>query len=377
MEEKESGLSLELIAKARQAALDLEEKGWAVVASVYTAEECDEVTRQMWECLSQASGGELRPEADFAIMPVKDLPSHKHGIIEAHRLNHAAPIRKVRRDPRFIALFSLLHGTDQLTASMDRVNFKFPGRVYRSAAPWPHMDQCPRRLERISVQSYLTMMDAGEDDPSNQLYQGSHRIFAEHWKEKRTQETSDWYKLTPEEATELGKLCPLVKPVLHKGDLLLWDSRTVHSPSDGTTREGRFVIYLCYGPLWEKASDTKFLEKKKQAFLECRATSHSPVPQKLFGKYPRSYDGQKVRYAEFPAEALGIGAEPVEGERLLFGFEGYKGREGLHNGVGWKAQWGVEEALLQFHSPFLPLQAPYKAKRVKSDKKSVKKLKRH
>lgn len=337
--------------KVEQAARDLESLGYAVLPGLFTSDECDQKLSEMWDCLERASQGVLKRDADFASMKASAMPAHKHGISESWRLNHAPPVRAMRRDERVIEVFARLFGTKRLTCSMDRVNFKFPGRKYKSQGDWPHMDQNPRQLGRITIQTYITLTDAPLDAPGNRLYEASHLVFAERWAYMRKSENRDnWQTLTSEEASELGKVCPLVKPVLRKGDMLLWDSRVAHSPSDGVDfTNGRFVVYICMSPLWEKANDTKFWAKKKAAFEECRATNHRPVPQKLFGKTPRAYGGVQPAFAEFDKTALGITDEPIGAERLLFGFDKYDAQHELLPGVA------IGQPLLSFVSPFTPL----------------------
>lgn len=358
--EVDEAIDPELIEKVRQAAIDIEEKGYAVIPGVFSKEECRQKREAMWQHLSEISDGKLTPERDYAHAYAKDLLPHKHGICEAWRFNHLRTIREIRRDKRAISIFSLLYGTDQLTSSIDRVNFKFPGRAYKSVDTWPHVDQHAAKLGRISIQSYVTFLPCGVDSPGIRFYEGSHKIFADFFAAKRGEpKNSDWNRLTDEERVTLPLRCPLVKPTYEEGSMVLWDSRVVHDPDDGTDfSDGRFVVYLCYNKLWEKANDTKFWEKKKAAFLECRATSHSPLPQKMFAKCPRVYaDNKKGPYDEIPKDKLGMTNpdEPIGAEQYLFGFKPYGGKEGkLLGDEHWRR--GIKGLpLLKFTSPFAPL----------------------
>lgn len=345
--------------RTEQAARDLEKLGYAVIRGVLTRDEAQDYHRRIWDCLTRASDGVLAPDRDYKSMAAKDLPAHKHGISESYRLNHSPPVRELRRRREFLDIYKWLYGekkgqysAQQMTCSMDRINFKFPGRPYKSQGDWPHMDQCPRQLGRITIQSYVSLTDAPPEAPGNRLYEGSHAVFAERWAYLRTSEKRDgWQMLNEQEASDLGEVCPLVKPVLEAGDMLLWDSRTVHSPSDGTDFSmGRCVVYLCYSPLWEALRDEKFWAKKKAAFEDCRATTHKPVPQKLFAKMPRAYGGVKPVFGSFDKQKLGITDEPIGVERLLFGFDKYD--DDKHRLFPDEQ---LAEPLLTFVSPFMPM----------------------
>lgn len=362
-----------LIEKVKKAATDLEEKGYAVIHDLFSKEECREIREKMWKHLYEISDGEWTPDRDYSKMKATDLLPHKHGIIESWRLNHLALFREIRREPRILWIFSLLYGTDQLTGSMDRVNFKFPGRPYKSLNTWPHVDQHAAKLGRISIQSYVTFLDCDADSPGNRFYEGSHKIFADFFKAKRNDKAGDWNTLTPDERISLPKQCPLVKPTYREGSMLLWDSRVVHDPDDGTNFDaGRFVVYVCYNKAWEKANDEKFWTQKKNAFIECRATSHAPIPQHLFPKTPRIYaNTKKGRYDEIPKNKLGLGTnvdKPVGAEAYLFGFERYRGKEGL---LLAHPQWREKrKPLLDFVSPFVSIATTKKKKRVEENTES-------
>lgn len=351
-----------LLEKVKKAAEDLEENGYAIIPAVFTKEECATIREKMWEHLKEISKDApvtLTPDLDYAKMAATQLLPHKHGIIESWRFNHVKTIREVRRDRRILWIFALLYGTDQLTGSMDRVNFKFPGRPYKSKGTWPHVDQHAAKLDRITIQSYITFLDCEEDSPGNRFYKGSHKIFADFFKAKRNLPSGDWNILTEEEKKSLPLLCPLVKPTYEAGSMLLWDSRTVHDPDDGRDfKQGRFVIYVCFNRLWEKQDNEQFLAQKKNAFLDCRATSHAPIPQSMFAKCPRSYGKDKGRYDEIPKDRLGLvnPDEPIGAEEYLFGFKRYQGKEGLLlEDKEWQHKHGVTPdclPLLSFVSPF-------------------------
>ncbi len=348
-------------ARIAEAARHLEEHGWAVIERLYSEEECTQLHNQMWQLLEKASGGDLTRDLDYATVKAQRLPPHKHGILESYRINHAEFVRQVRRDLRIIRVFAALYGSDQLVSSLDRVNFKFPGRAYRSQGEWCHADQHPRQLDRLCVQSYLTVTAQREGGPGNRFYDKSHKAFGEFFEPQRDdgRPNSGWTLLTEEQRQSLRLRCPLVKPDCPPGSLVLWDSRTVHSPTEGTDfSDGRFAIYLCYAPLWEKAGNAGVLKAKQDAFTERRATAHWPVPQKLFGKTARQYgtpdDKAKQSLMEVPVQVLGNADGPTDVERLLFGFDEYHGQEGRLLGEQWRMARLRRQPLLKFTSPFDP-----------------------
>lgn len=339
-----------LLAKIDQAAEDLKTKGYAVIPSLFSKNECEEYKSRVW---SFVEGLGLKRTSNFGKTTASELLPHSHGIIHSYRWNHgkhslshkrpsnlflAKPFRDLRKNPKVLAVHSRLNGSSCLVSSLDRVNFKFPGRKYTSRDSWAHVDQNPRNLGLRYIQSYVTFMEGTEDSPQNRFYEGSHLKFEEFFKNKRnsTKTGEAWCRLTPGDREDIVNVhgCPLVKPTCPPGSMLLWDSRTIHDPDEGTEfQDGRLVVYLCYSRYCpEMESKPGFLKKKQEAFKTCRATPHAPFPQTLFGKAPRTYGGgggeEPTSFSEIPITSLGYSSAadastPDSWEDYLFCFQKY------------------------------------------------------
>ncbi len=142
----------------------------------------------------------------------------------------------------------------------------------------------------------MTALDVEEGDATLLVVPGSH-VYHQDFAKKfnLTEHKDDWFKLDAEKGhvtffTEEKNLEP-VRIMCKAGDLVLWDSRTIHAgcnPVKGRANPKlRCVGYVCYTPrAWATKKD---LEKKQKAFQEGRTTSHWPHKVKLFGKRPRTY----------------------------------------------------------------------------------------
>ncbi len=103
-----------------------------------------------------------------------------------------------------IEVFARLFGTDQLVCSLDRINFKFPGRPYVSKGPWCHADQHPSGTERQTIQAYLTLSAQRDESPANRFYAGSHRVFGDFFASQKGEGSlSDWTLLSDEQRERL------------------------------------------------------------------------------------------------------------------------------------------------------------------------------
>ena len=353
-----------------RASKHLKEHGWAVVKDVLSPQECDSLLEEIWDLLDQISKKEERAldndgdnryplssnVKDFWYYPFTKLLPHTKGIVNSHRFNWLLPFRKIRQHPNVLLVFASLFGSLQLYPSADRVNLQFPGKKYVAQAPWAHVDQDPTNLKKrglCSIQSYLTLHDVNEHSPGNRFHDKSH-LFFDQWESSLPEGSlSDihgvnWFKIDghPERMALLEKhkdSYPLVKPQHPKGSLLLWDSRTVHSPMSLHPKASkadmvRLVCYLCYLPYDPKIHTDKMLEKKEKALSEFWSTRHLPLPQTKFGDTIRTYGKDDPLYATISKEFLMSGPISLD-EALLFHHLPYsKDRHLLGNTSAWSSK---------------------------------------
>jgi hypothetical protein len=336
-----------------KAARHLKKHGWAIVENVLTPIECQSYLDDIWSVLNTISS-EVSPNFpfsgdidDYSSYPFSKLLPHSKGIVHSDRFNWLLPFRKLRQHPKVIQVFAALFGSLQLYASADRVNVQFPNKKYIAQNPWAHVDQDPRNLKKrglCSVQSYLTLHDVGERSAGNRLYDGSHRIFNE-WEAKLGINTlkdvhGDWFKIDGHpDRLALLKDCPLVKPQQSRGSLLLWDSRTVHSPlcySPGATKEElvRLVCYFSMLPYLPGKHTDAMRKKKTLALNEYYSTRHTAIPQTKFGPQ-QTYGKDPPLYHKIDKKFLVKG--PISrDEALLFHHIEYAEGQNLLGGGAWK-----------------------------------------
>ena len=83
-----------------------------------------------------------------------------------------------------------------------------------------------------------------------------------------------------------------IVPQLHAGDLLLWDSRTVHCSSAGHVPPSgrglaRLVTFVCFTPA--ERADEACLERRRQAVAEGTTTTHTPEKAESTAKMIQFY----------------------------------------------------------------------------------------
>lgn len=310
---------------------DLEENGVAVVSGVLNTQECTEMLSGAWDFLEKIT--EKFPEDDrLDRNNPKTWRSYKHlfpshnQLLQHYGVGHADFVWKVRENPKVISVFEEVWGTKDLLVSFDGASVCLKPEVTnlgwsRNGSHWLHTDQAFTKLGFECVQSWVTACDVEDGDATLLAIPGSHKFhheFAERFGLKNHKD--DWYKLANEKQVDFfvkEKGLTPVRVMCKAGDMVLWDSRTIHAgcnPVKGRpSPKLRCVAYLCYTP--RSLATPKDLEKKRKAYKEGRTTSHWPHKPKLFGKRPRTYGADTSQY---PVEDL---AQPHPGKlRKLAGF---------------------------------------------------------
>ena len=142
-----------------------------------------------------------------------------------------------------------------------------PSTNLKPSEPWPHVDQSPNRKGMQCVQGILNFKPNGPKDGGLIVAKGSHKLNEQFFKmhpevrERPTWGPADWFGFSDEEVswfTERG--CEMVKVCAEPGDLILWDSRTMHHNTVPETQNVRAVMYICYTPA--SFASPEDLEKK-------------------------------------------------------------------------------------------------------------------
>jgi len=166
--------------------------------------------------------------------------------------------------------------------SFDAVNITLPGRPDIKWKPWPHVDQAPTRKGLVCAQGIINLSEAGPLDGGLQVLQGSSELFEQFFVEHPPKPKAanapgqiDWFGFTMEDVKWFkDRGCKLIKVIAEPGDLIIWDSRTVHFASLPQSETIRTVIYATYTPA--NLATPEDLKMKAEIFNRYEATTHWP-----------------------------------------------------------------------------------------------------
>lgn len=198
---------------------------------------------------------------------------------EHYSVVHEDFMWEARQEPGVLDAFAKVWGTDELIVSFDSLNITLP-KMKEPRAPWPHVDQAPRKRGLHCIQGIINLSHAGPEDGSLCVMDGSSALVEEffdtqtdpatwEWKDNRyfSEEEMEWFRARG------------VRPVrveAEPGDLILWDSRCIHWGGEPTEKSDtiRTVIYAAYAPA--KLASEEALQEKRRVFKANGATTHWP-----------------------------------------------------------------------------------------------------
>ncbi|GLI74273.1 hypothetical protein PoHVEF18_002510 [Penicillium ochrochloron] len=257
---------------------DLQSQGFAVVKIAITPEKAKYYQQKALDWLT--SFNTPLDLNDPSTWTVENLPYQgKVNTFNKYGVAHEKFMWDARMEPKVVGAFSKIWGTEKLLVSFDALNITLPNREDKPAQkPWPHVDQSPLRRGIHCVQGIINLSQAGPHDGSLIVLPRSNTVMEEfldtrtdpsNWKTKELQLISEddmkWFK-----ERDMKPLKVMAEP----GDLILWDSRTVHWGGEPSAQSNtiRTVIYASYSPAeWATAES---LERKKGAFEAFQATTH-------------------------------------------------------------------------------------------------------
>ncbi|KAL1310596.1 hypothetical protein AAFC00_000871 [Neodothiora populina] len=313
---------------------DFHTQGYAIIKSAITPEQAEEYRSRTWSHLenfpslsnASSSSPSAAPPAFKISEPetwtANNLPfQSKINTFSSYCIPHERFVWDLRLEPSIIAPFATLWQTPELLVSFDALNVTLPNRRDKPVnSAWPHVDQSPFRSGLICAQGLVNLNTAGPHDGGLVVFPGSHKLVSEFFEtqtDKANWSQRDLYLFTESELEWFAERD--VKPVklcADPGDLIIWDSRTIHwgaEPEPEKSDVVRTVVYVSYAPA--AAADAATIEARKQCFEKWQATTHW-ANRNIIGR-----DG-KVVLQESQVEDPRNRSEPVE--KPVLGEKGMK-----------------------------------------------------
>lgn len=284
----------------------LDEHGYAVVANVATVADLVKGKNEFWSFWEKEKyRGELRRD-DVSTWNNWMANAATGILVSARGANHNDFLWGARTLPRVHDVFSKIWSDDNLIVSFDAGGVFRPWKHnirWLTNGGWWHTDQNstkgPHRQGRVTVQGLVTYFDATAETGGLCVIPGSHKHHEEVCQRAHTAGMKIDY-VSVEHTDPIFKLAEPVLVCAKAGDLILWDSRTIHcntpalhmakynedplsfkqtqnSDASGgdSTELLRLVAYVCMVP--RSHASMEIMERRKQTFVHKMPTSHYPT----------------------------------------------------------------------------------------------------
>ena len=308
----------------------LEDHGYAVVANVASEEQINRAKAEFWDFAEKYSPG-LKRDDPSSWNNDNWLANPKTGIISGRSFNHSDFLWNSRLLPKVRRAFELVWGViaknDQsMLVSFDGGNAFRPWKrdpTWTTDGGWWHVDQNsrnrPHRSGRVCVQGLVTYYDADAETGGLCVVPGSHRQHQELC--ERTNAARMGMDFVSIDSADPVLRAGGVLVCARAGDLILWDSRTVHCntpaltwtprsepPGDGEAADLiRLVAYVCMLPRSRVADE--MLPRRRGAFEHRMPTAHWPD---MAPPLPPADRAPERDPAECPREMLDLVGYPAE-----------------------------------------------------------------
>jgi hypothetical protein len=255
----------------------LDEHGYVVIAGALTGDACAKALDLTWDYLEGLGTGVERN--DWKTWDDDRWPTTAHGgILPGHGIGHCAAQWVIRSAPAVKQAFAAVWDEDDLLVSFDGMALWRPWTLNDAwktnrGGSWLHIDQHPiTRPGRQCVQGLVNLLPTSPSAGGNVLIPGSHKAFEtipDVYPERlgRLPLDLDHFRFPSDDPLLAGT--PPIMCHLEAGDLLLWDSRTIHcssgslEPPEPKAELMRAVSLVCMMP--RRLTPASVLEERKRA----------------------------------------------------------------------------------------------------------------
>lgn len=268
------------------ATLYLEEHGYVIFAQTLSEAEAKTALGLLWDYLEGLGTGINRHERET--WGDDRWPTAVHGgILPSYGIGHSAAQWFIRDVPNVKAGFAQIWDDDDLLVSFDGVTLWRPWTYEPSwktnpGNSWLHIDQHPiGRPGKHCVQGLVNLLPTSPETGGNVVIPGSHRLFEkipEQYAERlaRIHPSIDHFRF-PNDDENLVQNQPIMCH-MEAGDMLLWDSRTIHCSAPSLVRPTqddallRAASLVCMMP--RSKSNPAVIEQRKAAVDNLTSTTN-------------------------------------------------------------------------------------------------------
>jgi len=304
---------------------DLERVGYSIVDALDSKESMEIFLKTMKDIENVCPGWDQK---DTTTWTEENILATNCGFVDYNNgLTHSDSVWTIRGHHNILTLFSNLYNChrDNLIVSFDTLGIRYPPEIVDSELdPYqvdPHVDQ---RFENSFVEPYQAIYcitsSIDREDGGLVVYPYSHKLHGlELQKQLKTKPNIDFI-VYPKQFFEYY---PEIKPLklsLIAGQVVLWDSRLLHSSlpinpdrnkneiysSENPMLFSRMVAYICYAD--KRKCNKDIIDKRVEAFKEGYGTNHMPLRPRFIkthaDEYPRS---NSVKLSLVPIEETNNG----------------------------------------------------------------------
>jgi len=264
----------------------LDEHGYVIIKEALSKAEAKKTLDLLWDYLEDLGTGIDR--SDPETWNDDRWPTCAHGgIMPSYGIGHSESQWFLRSIPNVKKAFAKIWDTEELLTSFDAVSLWRPWNINpewktENGRSWFHIDQHPiSRPGKQCIQGLVNLLPTSKEVGGNVVIPGSHKFF-EKLPEDYTERLSklplgvDHFRF-PKDDPKLSSQQPVMCH-MEPGDMLLWDSRTIHcsnsgeSIPDGTKDLIRAASLICMMP--KEKSNSEVIKKRREAVDKLISTTN-------------------------------------------------------------------------------------------------------
>ena len=264
----------------------LEREGYVVLKETLTKQQPGKTLNLLWDYLEELDTGIDRK--DPKTWDDDRWPTAAHGgILPSYGIGHSKSQWYLRSIPNVKKAFAKIWGTEDLLTSFDGVSLWRPWNINpqwktESGQTWFHIDLHPiSRPGKQCVQGLVNLLPTSEEIGGNVMVPGSHKFFKnipQEYEERLAKLPLgvDHFRF-PNDDPKLSSQKPIMCH-MEVGDMLLWDSRTIHCSNSGTslskgTKElVRAASLICMMP--KEKSNPEVIKRRREAVKKVISTTN-------------------------------------------------------------------------------------------------------